>query len=69
MFYGAFAKKFPERYAQLRTELVQWLAEGRVRPAVTARYPLEQAAQALRVVADRKAVGKIVLTTKLGRGE
>ena len=69
VFYGAFGKKFPERYAQLRAELVQWLAEGRVRPAVTARYPLEQAAQALRVVAQRQAIGKIVLTTALGRGE
>jgi len=69
VFYGAFGKKFPERYAQLRTELVQWLAEGRVRPAVTARYPLEQAAEALRVVAARQAIGKIVLTTALGRGE
>ena len=69
VFYGAFAKKFPKRYAQLRTELVQWLAEGRVKPAVTARYPLEQAAEALRVVAARRAIGKIVLTTKLGRGE
>ena len=40
-----------------------------VRPAVTARYPLEEAAEALKVVAARKAIGKIVLTTKLGRGE
>jgi NADPH2:quinone reductase len=69
VFYGAFAKLFPQRYAELRAELVQWLAEGKVRPAVTARYPLEQAAEALRVVAARKALGKIVLTTKLGRGE
>jgi NADPH:quinone reductase len=69
VFYGAFAKKFPQRYATLRAELVGWLADGRVRPAVTARYPLEQAAEALRVVAARQAIGKIVLTTKLGRGE
>jgi NADPH:quinone reductase len=69
VFYGAFARKFPQRYAQLRSELVGWLAEGRIRPAITARYPLEQAAEALRVVAARQAIGKIVLTTALGRGE
>jgi NADPH:quinone reductase len=69
VFYGAFARKFPQRYAQLRSELVGWLAEGRIRPAITARYPLEQAAEALRVVAAREAIGKIVLTTALGRGE
>lgn len=67
VFYGAFAKAEPQRYAQLREELVGWLAEGRVRPAVTARYPLEQAAEALKVVAARQVLGKIVLTTALGR--
>jgi NADPH:quinone reductase len=67
VFYGAFAKAEPARYDALMQELVGWLAEGRIRPAVTARYPLEQAAQALRVVADRRATGKIVLSTELGR--
>ncbi len=69
VFYGAFAKKFPQRYAELRAQLVGWLADGRVQPAITARYPLEEAAKALRLVADRQAIGKIVLTTALGRGE
>jgi NADPH2:quinone reductase len=50
-------------------ELVGWLAQGRIHPAITERYPLEQAAQALRLVADRKATGKIMLSTALGRGE
>jgi NADPH2:quinone reductase len=67
VFYGAFAKAEPERYAELRTELVNWLAEGRIRPAITARYPLELAREALRLVADRKAIGKVMLTTALGR--
>jgi NADPH2:quinone reductase len=69
VFYGAFAKADPQRYGHLRAELAGWLAEGRIRPAITARYPLEQAVEALRLVADRKAVGKIVLTTALGRGQ
>ena len=67
VFYGAFAQADPQGYAALREQLLQWLAQGRIRPAITARYPLEQAAQALRLVADRKAVGKIMLTTALGR--
>jgi NADPH:quinone reductase len=69
VFYGQFSRMEPQLYAQLRAQLVGWMADGRVRPAITARYPLEQAAEALRLVADRKAVGKIVLTTALGRGE
>jgi hypothetical protein len=30
--------------------------------SVSARYPLERAAEALRSIADRAAVGKVVLT-------
>ncbi len=69
VFYGGFAQAEPARYQAFMDELVGWLAQGRIRPAITARFPLEQAAQALRVVANRKATGKIMLSTALGRGE
>jgi NADPH2:quinone reductase len=68
VFYGAFAKADPQRYAQLRQQLVDWLAQGKVRPAITQRFALEDAAKALRIVAQRQALGKIVLTTEAGRG-
>ncbi|RYZ02155.1 MAG: NADPH:quinone oxidoreductase family protein [Comamonadaceae bacterium] len=67
VFYGAWAVADPKGYAALREQLLLWLAQGRLRPAITERYPMEQAAHALRRVADRKAVGKIVLSTALGR--
>lgn len=67
VFYGAFAKADPQRYARLRQQLVDWLAQGRVRPAITQRFALEDAAEALRIVAQRQALGKIVLTTEAGR--
>ena len=67
VFYGGFAVAEPERYQVFMEELVGLLASGSIRPAITARYPLEQAVQALRTVADRKATGKIMLTTALGR--
>ena len=69
VFYGGFAQAEPVRYQAFMNELVGWLAQGRIHPAITERYPLEQAAQALRLVADRKATGKIMLSTALGRGE
>ncbi|MEJ8810378.1 NADPH:quinone oxidoreductase family protein [Variovorax ureilyticus] len=68
VFYGGFSQAEPKRYDMLMQELLGWLAEGRIRPSITARYPLERAAEALRVVADRKATGKIMLSTALGRG-
>ncbi|WP_218508333.1 NADPH:quinone oxidoreductase family protein [Variovorax sp. dw_308] len=69
VFYGGFAKAEPARYDAFMQELVGWLADGRLRPTITAHYPLERAAEALRVVADRRATGKIMLTTALGRGD
>ncbi|WP_213957851.1 NADPH:quinone oxidoreductase family protein [Variovorax sp. dw_954] len=69
VFYGGFGMAEPARYDAFMQELVGWLADGRIRPTITARYPLERAAEALRVVADRRATGKIMLTTALGRGD
>lgn len=69
VFYGGFAQAQPERYDVLMQELLGWLAAGRIAPRITGRYPLEEAAKALRLVADRQATGKIILTTALGRGE
>jgi NADPH2:quinone reductase len=69
VFYGGFAQAEPKRYDELMQELLGWLAEGCIRPVITGRYPLERAAEALRLVADRRATGKIMLSTALGRGE
>jgi NADPH:quinone reductase-like Zn-dependent oxidoreductase len=51
----------PDEIARDDAELRQLLAEGRLRPYIGARFPLEQAATALRYVADRKAIGKVVI--------
>jgi NADPH2:quinone reductase len=67
VFYGLFRTKEPARASALLDELAGWLAKGRIRPAITAKRPLEEAREALRDMADRKVLGKIVLTTALGR--
>ena len=41
---------------------MDWMAEGKLRPLVSKRYPLEQTAQALNDMAGRKVVGKVVIT-------
>lgn len=69
VYYGGFGEHEPTRHAALLKELLHWLAEGRIRPAIMSRRPLEQASAALSDVAARRALGKIVLTTALGRGE
>ena len=42
-------------------ELLQWYGEGKLRPLVTHRLPLEQSVEAIRLLTDRKAHGKVVV--------
>ena len=51
----------PEEMAANDAELARLLVEGRARPHVGARFPLAEVAGALRLVADGRAVGKVVL--------
>ncbi|MEV0358312.1 zinc-binding dehydrogenase [Nocardia sp. NPDC050697] len=51
----------PELYRQHRAELAALLADGTVRPHIGTRYPLAETAAALRLVADGRAVGKVLI--------
>lgn len=51
----------PDDCARDMRELTQLFADGTVRPYIGARFPLDDTAAALRLVADRKALGKVVI--------
>jgi NADPH:quinone reductase len=51
----------PHEFARNESELREHLVSGQVRPHIGAVYPFEQTAQALRHVADGRAVGKVVI--------
>ncbi|HEY5855265.1 MAG TPA: NADPH:quinone oxidoreductase family protein [Aldersonia sp.] len=57
----AFQDLDPEEYRRNEAELAHLLSSGRVRPHIGATYPLEDAAAALREVADGRAIGKVVI--------
>jgi NADPH2:quinone reductase len=61
VFWGAFARKEPARNTENMQELFGWFRQGKVLPHISARYPLEQAVEALNAVANRGAKGKIVV--------
>jgi len=61
VFWGAFAGRDPERSRANLVHLVQLWEKGELRPHVSATYPLERAAEAIRELADRKAKGKVVV--------
>jgi NADPH:quinone reductase len=61
VFWGAFVGREPERHRRNASQLMQWWQEGKLRPHVSSVYPLERAAEAIRELADRKAMGKVVV--------
>jgi NADPH:quinone reductase len=63
VFWGAFTGKEPARNRANIEELMQWYIDGRIRPYVSATYPLEDVASALEAMERREVKGKVVLTT------
>ena len=61
VFYGEHGTRSPHEQRELVDELIGMLAAGRIKPEVTARFPLDEAADALRELMDRKVVGKAVV--------
>lgn len=62
VFWGAFTAQEPALHAANMEELLGWFVEGRLKPHVSAHLPLERGAEAIRMLMDRKAKGKIILT-------
>ena len=56
-----FSTYHADKAGRDRAELEELLASGRLRPYVSATYPLSEAVAALELVADRGAVGKVVI--------
>lgn len=63
VFWGDFARREPTHFVESVRQLWRWFAAGRLKPHVSAILPLERAADALTLMAGRKAIGKIVLVT------
>jgi NADPH2:quinone reductase len=55
----------PDKLARSAEELLRWYDAGRLQPAVTHRLPLEYSIEAIRLLTDRKAHGKVVVMPDL----
>ena len=62
VFFGAMTARDPAFGASIGDELLGLVASGDLRPHVSGRYPLERASEALRLLIDRRAIGKVVVT-------
>jgi NADPH2:quinone reductase len=59
--WGAYVMGKPEVTRQIGAEIMRLVDQGFVRPIVGARFPLERASEALKLIDERGATGKVVL--------
>jgi NADPH2:quinone reductase len=61
VFWGASMARDPKMGLANLTEITKWIAEGKLKPHVSERIPLARAGEAIRLLMDRKAQGKVVV--------
>jgi NADPH2:quinone reductase len=61
VFWGAHTLREPKAHAENMADLYRMYAEGKIKPRISARFPLEKAADALTLMQDRKVLGKVAL--------
>src|ERR1700730_1253286 len=62
VLWGEWISRFPANHATNVTELMKLYAEGKIKPAVTERFPLARGADAIARLGTRQVRGKIVVT-------
>lgn len=62
VFWGDFAKREPQHNHAAFEQMTGWIGEGKLKPYVSERYSLEDTGRALRDMAERRVIGKVVIT-------
>jgi NADPH2:quinone reductase len=62
VYWGEFTRREPQRFAEAMQQLGRWFLDGKIKPHISATFPLERAADALTLMAERKVTGKVVLS-------
>jgi len=61
VFWGAFTEHEPQAHQANMADLVRWTAEGKLSAHVHAVYPLKDTPAALKAIAARQVMGKVIL--------
>jgi NADPH2:quinone reductase len=59
--WGAWVRQNPQQHRANLDKLAHWCAQGKLSCHIHAVYPLAETAQALKAIADRKAMGKVIV--------
>jgi NADPH2:quinone reductase len=66
VFWGDFVAREPELHAKNMAELYAWYTAGKLKPLISAEFPLARGGEAIRWMMERKATGKIVIAAGAG---
>ena len=61
VFWGDYTRREPERNREAVAQMLAWIGEGRLRPLVSRAYALDEVPRALKDMAERRVVGKVVI--------
>lgn len=64
VFMGGFTMNDPEQHGENINTLLAMHAAGKIQPRISERFPLEKTPEAISRLAQRKVLGKIVVTNK-----
>ncbi len=62
VFWGDFTRREPKQNLADIQVMLGWMRDGKIRPHISARYPLANGTQALNDMMNRKVMGKVVIT-------
>jgi len=62
VFWGMATQRDPKHANDSLREIMQMISDGKLHPDVSAKFPLAEGGKAIRMLQDRKAMGKVVVT-------
>ena len=62
VFWGRFTTEEPNKHAANAREVVEWVEQGKLKPMIQKTYSLDRGQDALRWVADRKVMGRVIIS-------
>lgn len=63
LYWGAYAKRDPQVLTDSLAQLFAWQAVGKLKPHISATFPLAETGEALRLLMERRSRGKVVVVT------
>lgn len=58
---GGLMRHAPDWSERNHKQLLEWLGSGRIRPYISHRFPMEQVSEGLRMITERKVIGKVLI--------